>query len=349
MADDLDRATSEKDGWKKTITGAKIACAALVMTPPAVWTSRATDGFTVIPAKVASVSASSPSNIDEVTQLLKVRFLDVIIGYARNGGKQHTAAEIAYGKSFGRNLETDFEVLDELHTPRGFYGVLLRDKVTGATSLNMTGWDTSVSFSHTVKSLDDAFMLTSGGSISQTNDAINFAKHAQAVSVERTGKPIASVSGHSLGAYLASYLAAGDVLHSAKYYMYDAPGITSTLVQNSARLFNLSKSQVESNLRDHCYSFTFTHNTLNTLGTQPGVAMTVDNQAATTSLVPGQHIYEDSFVKKMGAVSKIEPRTNDEDSHGPKNFMLLFLAAAGLPFAPDIVRRLKKPKSNERE
>ena len=335
----------KKSEWGRRLR--KVALSSALLATPTIWAEKFTDGFTTVPHKDTAVSDTrllSSAENKQITRASKTRFVDVVMGYnARDQKPDHKIPLTDVELTYAHDRYQHYELLDESRGSNsilgntGFYGAVFRDKTTGKKILYMSGMNFSTGLKDLYDDLDDIVMLSSGGKISQLHDAMDFAQKAE----KKYG--IDYISGHSLGGYLALYLQGMGLCPHAECYIYDTSGVTTTMAKTCAELSpnHLSQQQVEKNLK-RCISLTVTHNALNDLGQQAGIALTVNNKPnAFYDLTPHDHIYDDRFIKIMDKARFI-PRENNGTSGGPPIIVGLFLLAATMPFMGDIKKAMQK-------
>lgn len=311
---------------------------------------KVTDGGDVLPENAIKTAVADvpESEVYKATYALKDHFSGVVHGYKERDELTRLApAEQAYIDSYNKHVTKLFE----MRTRTGFYGVLLQDKKTGETFLSFTGVDfkfsTIAGLWEFWKDLDDTIILASGRETSQTNDAIAFAREAQKVSRRVAGRDISYCVGHSLGEHNMAFVQGINLLSGAKFYHYDGPGIKTSTVRKCARMSGLSIPEVEKIFRENSYSFTLTHNMLNIMGQQPGIAITDDNNPCQNQYFPDRHVMNERFVQQVQAVNKPQLYAGSEDSGAPWRVIALSTLVIAALTGPEIhgalqTRRRKK-------
>lgn len=322
----------------KPVTFAKVArvslATSLVLTP-ALWWARATDNFRDWRGHPDDVTKNHVMDQQELASYgakAKSRFTDVIKAYAERDRKTElTLPELALAKE----QLASYEKLSEARTESGFYAAAFRDHANGNIIVAIAGADMANGGSALLADIDDMVMSTTGAPISQLEDAQAFVK-----SVEAEHGKINYVTGHSLGGHLALYLIGSGALSDAQAIAFDAPGVSHTLIRECAQIGNLEESQVKENLKERTLSVTLTHNSYNTLGAQPGVALTRDNKPnGMANLFPREHVVADGkFAQALNETESMVQRSNDERSPGPGVLTGILLFLSCLAMSPEMVR-----------
>lgn len=322
----------------------KSAMSAAALSQPVMWVGKATDGFSHWPHTV-NVSHTPPANDkerDDATYKIKAHLAEVIAGFnTRNGHKELaiTDAELAYANEKYK----DFEVLAEKRSDgfwgNGFYGVLLLDKSTNTTVLVLPGADFPAKLGKMVNDYDDMMLEGSGGPVSQTRMALNFAREAERISREKTGQGVKYCSNFSLGAYHGYFIAGTNTLPEAQFFFYEGPGINSTTVRFCSRYGKISKEQVMKIYRERCYSFMPENNLVNDMNTQVGTRLTFVNDEAGSFWNPERHSMGDDRVNELASDQPMVDRQNSAPSPAIPAAFIIFGSLAVLPWAVGAARR----------
>jgi len=291
-------------------------------------------------SKPAAVSAG---NLDKVeilkqTQSLRERFINVMQATIRQDKPVALLPEEV--KLLGKKLD-DYEILREVETNSGFYGLACREKSTGETPgkivVTFGSGDTSSGPVAFMEDLPNMFFSTTGGRVNQLPDAKKFAEDV----IRDYGK-IDYLVGHSLGAHLAVLLTGmGIGGPEIRTFSFDGPGVVEATISHCCDMSGLSPREVEKNFRTKCISYTGEPNAYNRLGIQAGKELTPTTQRLSNSsfVLPAGHMYSE-MVKQFYKAPPLVAGDHSGISLGPAVISAI-LAMACLPLALE----MKKAKS----
>lgn len=291
----------------------------------------ATSNFTDFdPSKPTEVTldsyvAGDTAYLDMRTQDVKERFVELI------ANKLHQDKRFRLGESelaLAQSTINQYEFLEETRKSNGLYAAVFRHKETGEIVLTFGGTST-VSAAPIINNIDDMFISTAGGKVSQLDDALAFTDHVR----EQYGR-IHHVSGYSIGGYLALYAAGTGKCGEAQCYTFDSPGVTRAMINNCCSISGDSRHKVTDRFQRQCTSVSVCRNTYNTLGQQPGEYFTFDNELCNWSIVPKDHRYP-MFAQGMAKGKTLQYGINDDHSNGPWvcSAALMALTGVGLMLA----------------
>jgi hypothetical protein len=324
---------------------------------PVKWWAKATDDLTTSYARVPEVTNNiklSDDSLVSITGRSKIQLEYIKACYADKSIEVNLDKKIL--EQAGDSTKSYKLVAESKDEGTGFYGSLYKDEKTSKHILALSGVDFGNGVVKFLRDFDDGYFQASTGTVGQLKPAMDFAKEMQS----KYG--VDCMVGHSLGGVLAMYIKGIGICPNAETWIFDGSGAKNATIKNCARIGNISEGKVIDNLKNNTYSITVAPNSMNALGQQVGIALTVSNDhsfnhdkrkivlADIIPLVdmfpPCNHIFEQGFSEDIISTDKLQVNKQEGTTNNPIKVTSLFLIIAALSISPELKRTFGKKSSD---